>query len=161
MSLITFHQTNRLPKCPSPSAKCLEVETFFRVTGLKYKTVCHANSLSRSNKECPYIELDGTEISQADQIVKEVCEKFAIKIDENLTAEQRALTHLLVCTITYRTSHIKTYFNWEDPIRALKLFDSFQWPVFFSPFPRFIKNCFTNEIKRCLRDDVGFYNSRL
>lgn len=158
-NLITFHQAKRLPKCPSPSARCLKVETFFRVTGLKYQTVCHGlyHRSKKANNICPYIESDETEISGADQIVKEISEKFTIKIDDDLTADQRVSTRLLEFMLTHRTYHFLDYFRSEDPIRALKLYDSFHLPGFFSRLPKFIANFSTKLVTVYLKDEVNFF----
>ena len=155
-SLIIFHQTNRLPNCPSPCVECLEVETFFRIAGLKYKSVYHANNLEMEEKRCPYVELDGKVISGVNQIVKEICEKFELKIDDDLTAEQRVLTYSIMSMINFRTFEILNYFRFEDPIRGLKLYEDSLLPDFFSFLPGFLSNFLTNQLNMSLSNEVSF-----
>lgn len=153
------------PRIFSRWASSLKVETFLRLTGLKFINVRNhlvfykdiVSDFSAWLYYFPYIELNGKKIQGDDSIIKEICEKFEIKIDDSLTTEQRLLSHSIQVMLTSHTIFLLKWLRGENSEKFLKNCVLHDPPNAFS---RVVRNFFAPP-KRALpyaKNDVSLTN---
>jgi len=98
------------PKMRSISPFALKLETWLRLTGIKYTNV-YTTTFSKSTRMIPFIELNGQEFTDTSVIINKFKEMFRVNPDEMLTPEQRALGHTIKRMAECHT--IKYAFYWR------------------------------------------------
>lgn len=105
--VVYLYQFSRTANIPSPSCFCLKVETWLRMSGIKYENVDHKMKFRSSKGQLPFVELNGQEIADSAVIIKEVGKHFLTDMDSHLTPEQRNVAHAM-------TTMIENHFHWID-----------------------------------------------
>jgi len=98
------------PEMRSISPFALKLETWLRLTGIKYTNV-YTTTFSKSTKTIPYIELNGEEIADSSLIIDQFKEMFEVNPDKNLSPEEHALSHTIQRMAECNT--IKYAFYWR------------------------------------------------
>lgn len=94
--VVYVYQFNRTAQVPSISPYCLKVETWLKLNGVKYENVDHKGKLRSKRGQLPFVELNGEEIADSDNIIKVLGKKFEKDIDEGLECEQRNVQHAMI-----------------------------------------------------------------
>jgi len=122
--VVYLYQFPRCPTLPNISPKCLQLETWLKLHGIKYENINHNGKLRSKRGFLPFVELNGEEISDSDLIVKNLAQKYAKEMDEGLTNEQRNIQHAMVQMVD---KHLHgAFLHWasrsaEDMIKGYKL----------------------------------------
>jgi len=98
------------PKMRSISPFAIKLETWFRLTGIKYTNV-YTSTFSKSTKMIPYIEFNGKEFADTSLIIDKFKEIFRVNPDDMLKPGQRALAHCIKRMVECHT--IKYAFYWR------------------------------------------------
>lgn len=98
------------PKMRSISPFALKLETWLRLTDIKYTNV-YTTTFSKSTKMIPFIELNGEEFTDTSVIINKFKEMFKVNPDEMLKPEQRALAHTIKRMAECNT--VKYAFYWR------------------------------------------------
>jgi len=120
---VYLFQFPRCPTLPNISPKCLQVETWLKLHGVKYENVQHNGKLRSKRGVLPFVELNGEEIAD-DMIVKNLAKKYEKDIDDGLTGEQKNIQHAM---LTMVDKHLHGAFlhwasrNADDMIKGYKL----------------------------------------
>lgn len=94
--IVYLYQFGRTGTIASPSPFCLKLETWLRMTGIKYENVDHKMKYRSKRGQLPFVEFNGTEIADSSAIIKQLGTHFNADIDAKLTSEQRNLTHAII-----------------------------------------------------------------
>jgi len=114
--VVYLYQFPRAPTIPSLSAYCLKVETFLRVTGIKYENIDAKLFKFRSKKgQLLFIELNGEEIADSDIILKELSKKFEKNLDDGLTTEQKVQSHAFESMLNNHTGWVVRLWRYSHP----------------------------------------------
>jgi len=122
--VVYLYQFPRCPTLPNISPKCLQVETWLKLHGIKYENINHNGKLRSKRGFLPFVELNGEEISDSDLIVKNLAKKYEKEMDESLTAEQKNIQHAMVQMVD---KHLHgAFLHWasrsaDDMIKGYKL----------------------------------------
>jgi len=122
--VVYLYQFPRCPTLPNISPKCLQVETWLKLHGIKYENVAHNGKLRSKRGFLPFIELNGEEIADSDLIVKNLAKKYEKEMDDGLSNEQKNIQHAM---LTMVDKHLHgTFLHWasrnaDDMIKGYKL----------------------------------------
>jgi len=122
--VVYLYQFPRCPTLPNISPKCLQVETWLKLNGIKYENVAHNGKLRSKRGFLPFIELNGEEIADSDLIVKNLAKKYEKEMDDGLSNEQKNIQHAM---LTMVDKHLHgTFLHWasrnaDDMIKGYKL----------------------------------------
>lgn len=122
--VVYLYQFPRCPTLPNISPKCLQVETWLKLHGIKYENINHNGKLRSKRGFLPFVELNGEEISDSDLIVKNLAKKYEKEMDESLTTEQKNIQHAMVQMVD---KHLHgAFLHWasrsaDDMIKGYKL----------------------------------------
>ncbi|XP_064597671.1 failed axon connections homolog [Liolophura sinensis] len=106
---IVLHQIRRGPYAPSISPFCVKLETYLRMSKLKYQNVCGRTMSSKG--KVPWIELNGQEIADSEFCIEFLNKKFDVDLNAGVSrvdlatgvAFQRlAEDSLYWCLVLYR-----------------------------------------------------------
>lgn len=103
--VVYLYQMNRTPTVPSISPYCLKVETWLKLNGVKFESIFAEKKRSKRAGQLPFIEMNGEEIADSDNIIKTLGKKFEKDIDEGLSAEQKNVQHAMVAMV-------ENHLNW-------------------------------------------------
>lgn len=118
--IIYLYQFCRTPFLPSLSPYCLKVETWLRLTGLKYENVDHKNKFRSKKGQLPFIELNGEEIADSAIILKELGQRNEKDLDAGLTNEQKALSHAMISMIENHLVWVVIWWRSKYPDNMIK-----------------------------------------
>ena len=76
---------------PNASPFCMKLETWLRMAGLPFKLVNSGDVLRAPKKKLPYIDDDGTIVSDTTFIVEHLKSRHGDPLDAGLTAQERAV----------------------------------------------------------------------
>ncbi|HYD65286.1 glutathione S-transferase family protein [Azospirillum sp.] len=114
--MIVLHQFPRAWGI-NPSPFCLKVETYLRLAGLPYRAVTSA-SFRAPKRKLPYIVGDGVEdgrvVADSGFIIDHLRAVHGDPLDRELTAEQRALGHLMRRTCEESLYFAMVYARWIE-----------------------------------------------
>merc|ERR1712066_553010 len=68
--VVYLYQFPRCPTLPNISPKCLQVETWLKLHGIKYENINHNGKLRSKRGLLPFVELNGEEIADSEIIIK-------------------------------------------------------------------------------------------
>lgn len=121
--VVYLYQFPRCPTLPNISPKCLQVETWLKLHGIKYENINHNGKLRSKRGFLPFVELNGEEMD-SDLIVKNLAKKYEKEMDESLTSEQKNIQHAMVQMVD---KHLHgAFLHWasrsaDDMIKGYKL----------------------------------------
>lgn len=118
--IIYLYQFTRTPLLPSLSPFCLKTETWIRANELKYENVDHKIRHRSTKGLLPFIELNGEEINDSANIIKELGKRNSKDMDAALTPEQRTLSHTTVSMIENHLYWVLFWWRSKYPNRFLK-----------------------------------------
>ncbi|GAB6031502.1 hypothetical protein CHUAL_009275 [Chamberlinius hualienensis] len=118
--VVYLYQFCRSGVSPSVSPYCLKVETWLRVAGIKYENVDHKMKYKSKKGQLPFVEVNGAEIADSDVIIRELSKQFHKDLDENLTREDRILSHALCIMLDHHVSWIYGWWRGSNPGEFLK-----------------------------------------
>jgi len=162
--LVYLYQFTRCPTLPSASPFCLKVETFLRMVEIKYENVDHKLKFKSKKGQLPFVEVNGIEIADSDIIIKELSQMFGKDLDENLTLDQRNVSHAFVSMLNNHTSWVMRWWRYSHPGEFLKAAQMDIKRTLNSKLPKsvlqfFFKLGFKSNIKRAIGHGVGRHNS--
>ncbi|CAK5014476.1 unnamed protein product [Meloidogyne enterolobii] len=100
--VIYLVQVPRTHLIPSPSPFALKLETWIRMNGLTYRNINNEMSKGSSKGQIPFIELNGRQFADSNQIMEHLKNYFKLSIDSKLNSMERA--HLRAYTILIEES---------------------------------------------------------
>ena len=162
--VVYLYQFTRCPTLPSASPFCLKVETFLRMVEIKYENVDHKLKFKSKKGQLPFVEVNGIEIADSDIIIKELSQMFGKDLDENLTLDQRNVSHAFVSMLNNHTSWVMRWWRYSHPGEFLKAAQMDIKRTLNSKLPKsvlqfFFKLGFKSNIKRAIGHGVGRHNS--
>lgn len=118
--IIYLYQFSRTPLLPSLSPYCLKVETWLRLSGLKYENVDHKMRFRSKKGQLPFVELNGEEIADSAIIIKELSTRFEKNLDTGLTPEQKNISYATIAMLENHLIWIIFYWRAKYPDNVLK-----------------------------------------
>ncbi|XP_054710544.1 failed axon connections-like [Uloborus diversus] len=162
--VVYLYQFTRCPTLPSASPFCLKVETWLRMAEIKYENVDHKLKYKSRKGQLPFIEVNGAEIADSDIIIHELSQMFGKDLDENLTVDQKNVSHAFVSMLNNHTSWVMRWWRYSHPGEFLKSAQMDIKRTLNSKLPKsvlhfFFKLGFKSNIKRAVGHGVGRHNS--
>jgi len=118
----------QFPLCPSVrsiSPFALKLETWLRLTGIKYENI-HTMKFS-SKGQIPYIELNGEQIADSNIVIEKLKEKFQVDPEKDIPETDVAMAHAATVMVENHTAHIGFHYrygyNMENFLNTLQLAD--------------------------------------
>lgn len=96
---VYLYQFPRCPKLPNISPKCLKVETWLKLHGIKYENVNHNAKLRSKRGLLPFVELNGEEIADSEIIIKSLAKTYNKEMDAALNQEQKNIQHAMLTMV--------------------------------------------------------------
>ena len=87
--VVVLHQFERGTNLPNLSPFALKLETFLRMAGIKY--VIDTEEPQGRRGKCPWITINGQELTDSELIIDYLTKHFNTPIKEKLSAEQHAI----------------------------------------------------------------------
>ena len=117
-----------------PSPFVVKVDAFLRISGLPYETFPNFNNIKKSPKgKLPFIEDDDHKIADSSFIIDYLTKKYQLSLDNFLTAEQKAVSHLMTKSLDENLYWCLVYSRWiEDdtwPLISKTFFGELPWPL--------------------------------
>ncbi|XP_013782322.1 failed axon connections-like [Limulus polyphemus] len=157
---VYLYQFVRCPVLPSLSPFCLKVETWLRMTGLKYENVDHRLKFKSKKGQLPFVELNGVEIADSDIIISELSKQFDKDLDEDLTVDQKNISHAFNSMLNNHTSWVMRWWRYSHPGQFLKTAQLDVKQAVNSALPKsiiqfFFKMSFRSNIKKAVGHGLG------
>ncbi|MGD0960592.1 MAG: glutathione S-transferase family protein [Methylomonas sp.] len=112
---------------------CVKVETYLKLAGIPYETHSGAQYLRKAPKgKLPYIEDNGKIIPDSCFILKYLKETYGDKIDQHLSAADKAIAHAFIKMIDENLYWVMVHARWRLPQNRPVLNQLFFGPI---PFP--------------------------
>ena len=127
----------QLPPCwglPNASPFCMKLETWLRMVNLPYEAKSVTGPPKSKSGKIPYLERpDGTLLSDSSLIIETLTGEHGVRLDEGLSATERAQGLLLQRLFEEELYFHLLYDRWYDPagwqITAPAYFDGLPWFV--------------------------------
>jgi len=97
--IVYLYQYPRCPKVPNVSPRCLKVETWLKLHGIKYENVNHNAKLRSKRGLLPFVELNGEEIGDSELIIKSLAKTYNKEMDAALNQEQKNIQHAMLTMV--------------------------------------------------------------
>lgn len=97
--VVYLYQFPRCPKLPNISPKCLKVETWLKLHGIKYENINHNAKLRSKRGLLPFVELNGEEIADSEIIIKTLAKTYNKEMDAALNQEQKNIQHAMLTMV--------------------------------------------------------------
>jgi len=117
-----LYQFSRTPILPSLSPFCFKVETWLRLTGVKYENVDHKLKLRSAKGQLPFVELNGEEIADSTLIISKLGQHFGCDPDAQLSKEEKNVSHALISMIENHLCWVYVYWRSKNPDSMIKGF---------------------------------------
>lgn len=131
--MITLHQFPPALGLPNASPFCLKLELYLRMANLPYRNRYTLNLQQAPKGKLPWIDDDGTRVSDSGLIVDYLERKHGGLLDRGLTAQQKATALAIRRLIEEHLYWAVLYTRWiEDegwPITREGFFGSLKWPL--------------------------------
>lgn len=118
---------------PNGSPFCLKLETWLRMAGLPYENVYTINPRSAPKGKLPCIEDQGRVIADSGLIVDYLTETYGVRLDAELTPEQRAAALAWQRLFEEHLYWANVHARWADPagwrVAGPGFFGHLPWPV--------------------------------
>lgn len=113
--MIKLHQFPTAWDLPNPSPFCWKVEAYLRMAKLPYETVAFPNPRNAPKQKLPFVDDDGTVISDSTTILEHLVAKHGpLASDAKRSAKDRAVDHLLQRTAEEHFYFALLYSRWVD-----------------------------------------------
>ncbi|MCB9555764.1 MAG: glutathione S-transferase family protein [Deltaproteobacteria bacterium] len=112
--MITLYQGPPAWGLPNISPFAIKVETFLRMVDLPYKAR-PVDPRKGPRQKIPWIDDDGVIVADSQLIVDYLSQKYRCDLDQDLSAEQRALGHALRRMLEEGAYFVGLYARWIDP----------------------------------------------
>lgn len=146
--MIRLHQFSPAWGLPSPSAFCMKVETYLRMTALPYETV--AGDLRKAPKgKLPYIEDGGQVVADSGLILDYLKATYGDPLDAELSPSERAAGLAFKRLLEEHTYWAAIYSRWMEP-RGWEL----TRPAFFGSLPFIARDAVARLARRSLRQQL-------
>lgn len=147
--MIQLYQFPPVWDLPNVSPFCMKLETYLRMADIPYEIV-HVYRPDQAPKgKLPYIMDKGETIHDSGFVIDYLKKTYGDKLDANLNAEQKAISHLLRRTLETSFYFVVLYSRWIDE-RA--------WPTMkstvFASIPALMRNFVANMVQRRTRDTL-------
>lgn len=116
---VYLYQFERCAKLPSLVLQCLRIETLLRVADIPYENVGSVMGLRPLSGSLPFIELNGKEITDVENIIDELSKEFK-DLDKDLNEAQKVTSYSLSSMILNHTSWVVRCWRYKHPHEFLK-----------------------------------------
>jgi len=117
---VYLYQFSRTPLIPSVSPFSLKVETWLKLHNIKYENVDHKMKLRSKKGQLPFVELNGEEICDSNNIIEVLAAKFEKSMPMELTAEQKNVQYAMISMVENHFHWAKVHWNCRDINNMLK-----------------------------------------
>lgn len=154
--VVYLYQFVRSGAIPSLSACCMKVENWLRMNGVRYENVDHKLRFKSKKGQIPFVELNGKEIEDSDNIIKELSRYFDKDLDAGLTDEQKTTSYAFISMLDNHTGWIVRWWRYNNPQEFMQTAQFDIKRTFNSRIPNSILNfVFKIGFKKLLRDSLG------
>ena len=144
--MIKLYQFKPTWGLPNPSPFCMKVETYLRMAGLSYEVINGAVPFKAPKKKLPYIE-DGTQmVADSGFIFKYLKQIYGDKLDENLSADEKASAHALSRLFEENLYWVALYSRWIEESIYLET-----KRVFFGAIPPILRELVAGRVRKGIR----------
>ncbi len=133
---------------PNASPFCMKVETYLRMTGLPYETV-NIDLRKAPKGKAPYIEDAGRTVCDSGFIIEYLKATYGDPLDGKLSAEQRAISHVLRRMLEENLYWPVLYSRWFEPQGW-----ALTRPAFFGGMPAPLKWVVPALARRAIRQEL-------
>jgi glutathione S-transferase len=144
-SMIKLYQFNPAWGLPNPSPFCMKVETYLRMVGLPYEVVNGAMPFKAPKRKLPYIE-DGVQVVADSGLIIEYGKRYGDKLDQNLSAPEKATAHMLRRTFEDSLYWVGLYSRWIENSIWLET-----RRLFFDAIPPIMRELAAGTVRRGMR----------
>jgi len=114
-----------VPSVRTISPFALKLETWLRISGIKYENVFSRSKFHPKTGLIPYIELNGEQFSDSNLIIEMLQKKFEVEMDTELSAEEEAMTRAATGMVESFTAQTGFYYRYglhmEDFVKTLRI----------------------------------------
>jgi len=118
--VVYLYQFNRTPMVPSVSPFCLKLESWLKLSGIKYENVDHKMKLRSKRGLLPFVELNGEEIADSTHIIEVLSKKFEKPMPLELAGDQKNIAHAMNTMVENHLHWIITQWKSRDMENMLK-----------------------------------------
>jgi len=134
---------------PNPSPFCLKTETVLKMAGLPYKIVTVADVASQPKGKAPVLVDEMQVIPDSTFIVDYLADGYGVDLDKNLTADEKARSHMIRVSLEERSYWVLVYSRWVVEENWLKIKEAF-----FGEVPRLIRNMIAKKAREHMRKSI-------
>ncbi len=131
--MIKLYKFSPAANLPDPSPFCMKVETFLKMSGLKYENIECNDPRKGPKGKLPFLEDGATTVTDSSFIIDYLTEHYQLKTDDWLDTKQLAIGHCLNKLLDERFYWIIVYSRWIDqnnwPQLRDHLFKSMIYPL--------------------------------
>jgi glutathione S-transferase len=135
---------------PNLSPFCMKVEVWLRLAGLDYEIKWTPNPRVGPKGKLPFIKDDGAVVADSQHIIEHLEKAHDVRLDANLTGEQKAIAHAFGHMLAEHTYFALLYHRWINPQ---------SWPVtretFFGSLPPGVRHVAATVVQRKTRRDLN------
>jgi glutathione S-transferase len=111
--MLTLFQPLRAFGLPNPSAFCVKLETYMRMSGIDYE-VAMGEPREAPKGKVPWIDDDGFVLADSGFIIEYLRGKYGDPLDHQLTEGQRALGHAIRRLVEDSLYFVSSYSKWAE-----------------------------------------------
>jgi glutathione S-transferase len=109
---------------PDFSPACLKLKTYLRMTGLEYEAR-KGDPRKAPTQKIPYVDDSGSLIGDSQLVIEHLKKKHGDKLDQRLTAQERAVGHAIRRTAEESLYWVMLYARWYEEENADALAKAF------------------------------------
>jgi glutathione S-transferase len=111
--ILTLYQPARAFGLPNPSAFCVKLETYLRMTDIPY-TLAVGDPREAPKGKVPWIEIDGQKMGDSALIIDYLKSTHGDPLDGRLTTRQNALGHAILKMLEESLYFIGSWSKWAE-----------------------------------------------
>lgn len=123
--MITLYKFHPAFALPDPSPFCVKVETFLRMVGAQYESVCLSDPSKGPKGKLPFIKDGDTTIPDSTFIFKYLLDRYQYPIDDHLSPQQHAMGVALSKMLEEHLYWVIVRDRWIDPVNWNKISKQF------------------------------------